>query len=163
MRIPFPWGRREELHLLAADPAPLCGRLRGARVRAQPHREGEGIRGMVQLLLPGDPIWLQEGGLDAPPLGVGSRERASSYQWVGGGRAGVSGRRLCCKIFHWSVLPGASLMSEGRAPGRASDSGRACVFWVFSLLGRIGQEVASERPLCPGGHGTSWGQAVPGM
>lgn len=85
MRIPFPWGRREELHLLAADPAPLCGRLRGARVRAQPHREGEGIRGMVQLLLPGDPIWLQEGGLDAPPLGVGSRERASSYQWVGGG------------------------------------------------------------------------------
>lgn len=54
-------------------------------------------------------------------------------------------------------------MSEGRAPGRASDSGRACVFWVFSLLGRIEQEVASERPLCPGGHGTSWGQAVPGM
>lgn len=94
------------------------------------------------------------------PLAAGGLRSSGACFWG----SGVSGWTVCSEIFH-SYFPGASPASGVHSPGWASDGGRGCIFWVFSLLGRIRPDMASEQPLPPGGSGASrqWLVCDPGL
>lgn len=148
--------------------------LHGARVQAQPQQWGDTIElcgyhsqgtqcvcrqeGWTPLL------WVQETEASLPLAAGGLRSSGACF-WG----SGVSGWTVCSEIFH-SYFPGASPVSGVHSPGWALDGGRGCIFWVFSLLGRIRLDMALEQPLPPGdkqwlvcdpGLGDPWQSALP--